>query len=174
MNLFPYLVVVAALPGLGRMAFNVRFKKMDRYPRVYRFSESFGPPRIDLRRARILDDYGDDTWATLPINHKIPNDVTRKELDFYAWVYSFMNFDDLLFYLYPVTREYERDPNGDFVYSYLYSLDMALPGNLGSLQEPELEALKSGLTWIWSHWGTDYAPWCQCKHLSAFIGVHPS
>jgi len=147
---------------------------MNRYPRVYALSERFGPPRVDLRQAQILDDYGDDQWATLHVSHRKPTDVTRKELDHYAWVYSFMEFKDLLFYLYPVALEYERNPRGDFIHSFLYSLDRRLEEGLESLSGDDREALKSALVWIWSTWGSDYAPWWQCKHLSEFIDVQPA
>ncbi len=146
---------------------------MDRYPRVYTFSEKYGPPKVDLRRAKILDDYGWDQWATLEISHRVPKDVSRKQLDHYGWVYSFMEFKDLLFYLYPVALEYERDPCGDFVDSFLYALDRRFDEGLKLLSDEDREALKAGLFWIWSDWGSDYAPWWQCKNLSAFIGVDP-
>lgn len=146
---------------------------MDRYPRVYSFSERHGPPRIDLRMAQIRDDYGDDQWATLAVSHRYPNDVSRKELDHYARVYSFMGFRDLLFYLYPVALEYERNPNGDFVHAFLYSLDDRFEEGIKSLSDQDCEALKAGLIWIWSYWASDYAPWWQCKRLSRFIGIDP-
>jgi hypothetical protein len=146
---------------------------MDRYPRVYTFSESYGPPRIDLRRAKILDDYGDDQWSTLEVCHRYPKDVSRKELDHYAWVYPFMEFRDLLFYLYPVALEYERNPTCDFVHSFLYSLDSGFEEGVAELSDEDREALKAGLIWIWSDWGSDYAPWWQCKQLSEFIHVEP-
>lgn len=144
---------------------------MERYPRVYDLSERNGPPRINLRQGQIRDDYGDDTWATLPISHREPRDVTRKELDHYPWVYCFLEFRDLLFYLYPTALEYERNPNCDFIHSFLYSLDNELYGGLKSLDESDRDALKAGLVWIWSDWGSGYAPWSQCRGLCDFIGI---
>ena len=60
-------------------------------------SKKYGPPKISLRDARILDDYGDESHATRPIQHRVPEDVSKEDFDFYRHVFSFMEFADLLF-----------------------------------------------------------------------------
>jgi len=41
------------------------------HPLVYELSKRHGPPRIDLRKAEIMDSYGFEGRATLAINHRI-------------------------------------------------------------------------------------------------------
>ena len=67
---------------------------------IYNLSDKFAPPNVDLRKAQILDDYGDESYAQLIVNHKKPDDVNREEFDYYGWVYPFMEPEDLIFYLY--------------------------------------------------------------------------
>lgn len=147
---------------------------MDRYPRVYALSEKYGPPRIDLRRAEIIDSYGDDSYASRPIDHKVPEDVSREDLDFYGWVYAFMKFADLLFYLYPIALEYEKDLRIDCIDSFMYSLDQCLPDEMPKLPEDDREALIAGLNWIWTSGDSGYADWVQCPNLQKAIGVTAS
>ena len=45
-----------------------------KYDDIYKLSTKFSPPEIDLRKARILDDYGDESYAKLIVNHKKPDD----------------------------------------------------------------------------------------------------
>ena len=37
-----------------------------------------------LRKAQILDDYGDDSFAKMSVNHNNPDDVKREEFDYYG------------------------------------------------------------------------------------------
>ena len=97
---------------------------------AYKLSERFAPPKTDLRKARILDDYGDDTCATLEISHKRPEDPSIEEFNFYGWVYPFMDPEDLLFYLYSVSLVADDvhtiDDGPDWLQSYLFSFDRSL------------------------------------------------
>ena len=86
-------------------------------------SERFSPPRINLRDGRILDDYGDTRSAELPIAHRYVGDVKANELDKYNDVWPFLNAEDLLFYLYPVLKDFDSNPQCEHIDRYLYSLD---------------------------------------------------
>lgn len=141
------------------------------HPRVHALSKKFGPPRIDLRKAEILDSYGDESYATRPIHHRVPEDVSREDLDFYGWVYAFMEFEDLLFYLYPVISEYARDNSLDCIDSFMYSLDRCVPEKSSQLKPDDQENFNEGLQWIWSAAPPGDADWVQCPNLQAAIGV---
>ena len=147
---------------------------MDRFPRVYALSKKYGPPRIDLRRAEIIDSYGDESYATRPIDHKVPENVSREDLDFYGWVYAFMKFPDLLVYLYPIALEYEKDLRIECIDGFMYSLDRCLPDEMPKLPEDDREALIAGLNWIWTSGDSGYADWVQCPNLQEAIGVTAS
>jgi hypothetical protein len=144
---------------------------MDRYPRVYSLSKRYGPPEINLRDAELLDSFGDESYATRPIDHKVPENVSRKDLDFYGWVYAFMGFRDLLFYLYAVALEYEKDNRMDCVDGFMDSLDRLLPEEMPTLPDDDRDALIAGLTWIWNSGNAGYADWVQCPNLQRAIGV---
>jgi len=139
-------------------------------PLVYALSRKYSPPRIDLRTAEIMDAYGDERYATRPINHRVPEDVSREDLDFYGWVYAFMSFEDLLFYLYPIALEYERDRCLDCIDPFLYSLDRCVPLESSKLPTQDQRGLLDGLQWIWDAAPLDYADWVQCPNLQAAIG----
>lgn len=140
-------------------------------PLVYALSRKYGPLKIDLRAAEIMDSHGDDRFATRPIEHRIPEDVSREDLDFYGWIYAFMKFPDLLFYLYPVALEYQRDNGLDCVDSFMYSLDRCVPVESAKLSPDDQNALLDGLRWIWESAPLGYADWVQCRNLQAAIGV---
>ncbi len=149
-------------------------QKMNRYPQVYSLSRRHGPPKINLRDAEILDSCGDESYATRPINHQVPEDVSREDLDFYGWVYAFMEFRDLIFYLYPVALEYEKDIRIDCVDPFMYSLDRFISGEMSKLSEEDREALVSGLKWIWHSGELGYADWIQCPNLQKAINISVS
>jgi hypothetical protein len=141
------------------------------HPSVYSLSRKYGPPKIDLRRAEILDSYGDESYATHPINHRVPEDVIRADFDYYGWVYPFMEFEDLLYYLYPIALEYERDNSLDCIDSFMYSLDGKVPYDSSKLPAEDQQALVDGLRWIWNAAPLGFADWVQCPNLQAAIGV---
>ncbi len=118
-----------------------------------------------------MDSYGDEAYATRPIHHKVPEDVSREDLDFYGGVYSFMGFEDLLFYLYPIAREFERDKCLDCIDAFLYSLERLFPLMSVSLSPGDQEALLDGLHWIWNAAPLGYADWIQCPNLQAALGI---
>jgi hypothetical protein len=142
-----------------------------KYKEVYDLSYKFSPPKIDLRKAEILDSYGDDSHAKLPINHNKPEDVTREELDYYRWIYSFIEVEDLLFYFYAILIEYEKDKKLDCIDSFMYTTDRIILDIQKSLEHQDLEVLKLGFTRIWEIGGNDYADWQQCPNLQRFIGI---
>ncbi|MEL6815989.1 MAG: hypothetical protein AAFP03_14445 [Cyanobacteria bacterium J06598_3] len=142
-----------------------------KYPEVYDLSCKFSPPKIDLRKAEILDSYGDDSYAKLPINHNQPENVKREEFDYYGWVYPFMEVEDLLFYFYAILIEYEKDKGLDCIDSFMYSMDRVILGLQNSLKVQDLEALKQGFIRIWEIGGDGYADWYQCPNLQKFIGI---
>lgn len=104
---------------------------------LYALSCRFAPPEIDLRQAQIIDDYGHEDYAKMPINHQKPDDVRREEFDYYGWIYPFMKPKDLLFYLYAVVRECQKDMNLDWLDSYMYSMDREVNGLMDILSEKE-------------------------------------
>jgi hypothetical protein len=138
---------------------------------VYLMSRKYGPPKIDLRTAEIMDSYGDESCAKLPINHRVPEDVSKEDFDYYQWIFAFMGFEDLLFYLYPIALEYERDNSLNCIDSYMYSLDRFLPEASAKLPPKDQQALVDGLRWIWDAAPLGYADWVQCPNLQGAIGV---
>lgn len=118
------------------------------HPRVYELSTRHGPPKTDLRIGDIMDDWGDDARATRPINHQVPEDVSREDLDFYQHGFPYMSFTDMLFYLYPVALENEKETGEYWVDSLLGCIDYRLPDEWGKLSEEDQSALKEGLQWI--------------------------
>jgi hypothetical protein len=141
-----------------------------KHQNVYELSRRYGPPGVDLRQARIADDYGDEAHATMPICHKKPEDVTRDHLDYYGWIYPFLKPHDLLFYLYPIAREHEARPPLECVDSFLYSLNAVIDSIMGTLTEEEREALRDGMRWMWQSGGSKYADWSGRK-LQKAIGI---
>ena len=138
---------------------------------VYELSLSYSPPKINLRDARILDDYGDESNAKRKINHNRPEDVSREDLDYYAWEYSFMQFEDLMFYFYPIALEYEKDSSIECIDSFMYSLDRHLPISKQRLSQQNILAIQEGLRWILESGETGYADWAQCPNLQTEIGI---
>jgi len=118
-----------------------------------------------------MDDYGDESHAKLLISHENPNEVKRAEFDYYAWVYAFLEPEDLLFYLYPMVREFVDNQELECIDSYFYSMDKALCKLVGKLSEDETKVLANAFEVIWEHGGDDNADWAQCKNLQKLIGV---
>ena len=142
------------------------------HPTVYSLSRKYGPPEIDLHKAEIMDSYGDETCATHPINHRIPEDVTRDDFDHYQMVFAFMGFKDLLFYLYPIALEFERDKCLHCVDFFLYSLNRFVPEESSMLSAEDQQGFLEGLRWIWDAAPLGYADWVQCPNLQAAIGKY--
>ena len=142
-----------------------------KYEEIYKLSYKFSPPKIDLRKAEILDSYGDESYAKLPINHNNPEDVTREEFNYYGGIYPFMEVEDLLFYFYTILIEYEKDKKLGCINDFMYTIDRRILTIQKSLEHQDLEALKLGFTRIWEIGGNDYADWGQCPNLQKFIGI---
>lgn len=138
---------------------------------IYNLSMKFAPPKIDLRRAQILDDYGDESYAKLLVDHKKPDDVKREEFDYYGWIYPFMEPEDLLFYLYSIVIEYSKDREIDCIDSFMYSMDRELSKLQGNLSVADKETLKKAFKQIWEIGGDDYADFAQCKNIQNLIGI---
>lgn len=144
------------------------------HPLVYELSMKYGPPRIDLRKAWIMDSHGDDTFAGEPLHHRVPEDVSRQHLDRYQAVYAFMEFADLLFYLYPIAAELERDPSLFCIESFIWSLNGHVPTESASLPAEDQRAFLDGLKWLWDSappGSPDFPDWYHCPNLQAAIGV---
>lgn len=118
-----------------------------KYPSVYDLSSRYGPPGTNLRQARIRDYHGDASFAPRPVRHRHPEDVSREDLEYYHDVFAFMEFRDLLFYLYPVAFECEKDSRLP-IFFYLGFLERSL-GQVRSLPAGDQEAVFNGLRWIW-------------------------
>ena len=138
---------------------------------IYNLSKKFSPFKIDLRKVQILDDYGDESYAKLVVNHKKPDDVKREEFDYYGWVYPFVELEDLLFYLYPIVIEYSKDKETDCIDSFMYSMDRELATLLKKLNNDDKVALETAFKVIWNVGGDDYADFAQCKNLQELIGI---
>ncbi|QDT13981.1 hypothetical protein [Alienimonas californiensis] len=148
------------------------------HPAVLALSEKFGPPKINLRQAELLDGYGynQGEYAQRPIAHNMPWHVSREDLDYYWSVFSFMSDEpgSLLFYLYPVALEFERDPALDASDGLLYVLDMNYSALQPLLREAEdAAAFAEGLNWMLTVGGPDGAAFWQCPNLIPLLtGEH--
>ena len=143
------------------------------YEDIYNLSGKFAPPKVDLRKAQILDDYGDESYAKLIVSHKKPDDVKREEFDYYGWVYPFMEPEDLIFYLYPMLIEYKKDREIDSIDSFMYSIDREIDNLVPKLSEEEAEVLKFAFKVIWEIGSNDdLNDWYQCENIQKFIGVN--
>ena len=118
------------------------------HQKVYQFSKKFGPPNFDLRSAEIADEWGDETYAKRIIDHKVPEDVSREDFDYYTHIYNHMDLEDLFFYLYPIALEYSKDPDFDRIDSFISALNTKLPEKIKDLSNSDVEALKEGVDWI--------------------------
>ena len=144
-----------------------------KYEDIYNLSCKFAPPKVDLRKAQILDDYGDESYAKLIVNHKKPGDVKREEFDYYGWVYPFMEPEDLIFYLYPILIEYEKDREIDCIDSFMYSMDREINNLLPKLSDGQKSVLKMAFNEIWKVGSNDdFNDWYQCENIQKFIGVN--
>lgn len=140
------------------------------HPLVHDLSTKYGPPRIDLRTAWIMDSHGNASGATRAMHHRSPDDVSRDDLEFYGAVYAFMDFYDLLFYLYPVAREFEQDTSLECIDSFLYSLNGHVPSESIPLPAEDRQGLLEGLAWVWGA-APRNGVWVQCPNLQSAIGV---
>lgn len=139
---------------------------------VHDLSTSFAPPRMNLRTAARLDSpYGDDNFTFRDINHREISDVTRADLDFYAWCFSYMDFPSLLFYLYPVASHYEADNALECVDPFLYSLERFVPNCSSSLLALQQSAIYSGVRWIRDSCKSNPADFSACPNLRSAIGL---
>ncbi|MFK8049602.1 MAG: hypothetical protein AB8B81_14345 [Halioglobus sp.] len=141
------------------------------YQDIYNLSKSFGPPKISLRDGQILDDYGSEKFSKLPIDHKSPDDVKLEEIEYYGWVYPFLEPRDLIFYLYPLLVEFQKDMSLDCFDSFMYSMDRELEGLLESLSSEQVATLKSAFELVWNLGGDDGSDWFGCPNLQKFIGI---
>ncbi len=83
-----------------------------------------------------------------------------------------MNFEDLLFYFYPLAREYEKDRSLDCIDSFLYSFDRHWKIQKKNVNTEDRMAIIEGLQWMWDVGGNDYADFEQCPNLIAEINTN--
>ena len=112
---------------------------------LYGLSSKYGPPSIDLKNGRIMDDYGDTSCAKVSVKHKIPEDVSREELDYYHDVYAFLNPEDLIFYLYPMWHEFKNDPSLNCIDNFVYSLEAGIDYLLTEIDESDIKIVSRAL-----------------------------
>ena len=141
------------------------------YQEIYNLSKSFGPPKTDLRQGQILDDYGDESFAKLKVNHQTPCDVKRKEIDYYGWVYPFLEPTDLIFYLYPLLVEFKKDQEIDCFDSYVYSMDRNIIGLLKLLTTEQKKVIKMSFKLIWDLSDEKSVDWFSCPNLQKLVGL---
>jgi len=142
-----------------------------RYEDIYNLSRKYSPPKVDLRCAKILDDYGNNTYAKLTLNHSSPDKVKREEFDYYGWVYPFMEQEDLLFYLYAMVIEYENNTELDSIDSFMYSMDREIVELQKILTDDEKQTLIKAFKLIWNIGRDDWTDWYQCKNLQKLISI---
>jgi len=125
-----------------------------------------------LFKADVLDCYGDKSFCKGPeVNHRVPQDVSKKELEYYgSFAFVYMEFEDLLFYLYPVALYYEQDWEIDAIHSLLMSLERHHT-KIAKLAQEDQDALIAGLKWIWFSGDSRFALWSECENLQRIIGV---
>ena len=140
------------------------------HPAVLALSEGFAPPRVNLRQAEILDACGDASSATHHVSHSRPWDVMRADLDAYPDAWTFMDPTDLLFYLWPVATEYERDPTLTAVDMFVPSLDRCVPELLPQLDAPQRAALAEGVAWLRGDHG-DHNLVFGCANLESLLMI---
>ena len=133
-----------------------------KYEKVYNLSKRFGPPNWNLRSAELADEWGDGTHAKRPIDHKVPEDVSREDFDYYGSVYFHMEVEDLLFYLYPIAIEYSKDKSFDVVEDFVAALNCKLSEKIDVLTEEDIEALKEGVDWIFHLHDINDEEWFNC------------
>lgn len=150
---------------------NKKFK--GKYPEIYELSYKYRNPQINLRDARILDDYGDEEYATRLLNHRLPEYVVREDFDFYGWVYAFMNFDDLLFYIYPMLIEFEGDSSIDVIDSFFYSLERLVENGqyANYLDEIGVSVFQKSILKFHEIDKDREIPWWQCTNLCELVGI---
>jgi len=137
---------------------------------VYELSFRHSPPQTDIRKANILDDYGNEAYSTHPVSHQAPEDVSREDLQFYWRGWSFMEMSDLLFYLYPVASHFEANRHLKCIDFFLYTLDLN-SDKLKTLPEADQKGIESGLKWIWEVDGGEFADLGNCLGLQRIIGL---
>lgn len=145
--------------------------KAQLHPEVYKLSRKYGPPETDLRQAEIADSYGSEEHAQRPIAHRVPEDVTDEDLDYYTGIYPHMALEDLVFYLYPIAIRFLHDPEFDRIDSFLYALNFKINQAHHRLDDREREDLKEGLHWLLDMHPTEAADWEWCRHLQRFMGL---
>ncbi|NNJ26073.1 hypothetical protein [Alienimonas chondri] len=141
------------------------------HPAVLALSEKFGPPGIDLRQARIIDDYGEDSSATHPIRHLSPWDVSREDCEFYqSFVFMGGCPTSLLFYLYPVALLYDQSGHLEAVHSFLFALNAYLPDLLTETTTSDQATLAEGLIWMYEAHGPDPDLFAGFENLIPLLG----
>ncbi len=141
--------------------------------KLYEFSKSFGPPKKDLRFARIADDWGDDKYAKMPILHKFPEDVTIEELNYYPPGWAFMDIDSVLFYAFSVFK-YHGDPaNKEFSSqngneNFFYFLDRHIDI---LVKKESIEVLFDSIKIMWYE-NPFFFDLIQCPKLQDVLDIH--
>ena len=111
---------------------------------AYSISIKHAPPHVNIREARIADDYGREDMAKLAITHTVPNEVTYEQLLYYGDVWVFVDESDLLFYLWPVLQcfvAYKSSGDCDFYHSYLSALNLRWPAIVNLVTSVELHVI---------------------------------
>jgi len=136
-----------------------------KYSDLYALAKQYSPPCVNLRQAKIRDDYGIKTYAKLPVLHELPQDVRRGELTYYAQVYPFLQASDLLFYFYSIFLEFEKDPDLECIDFFMYSLNRELPSLMEALSPPEQACLTHYLKQLLEIDGNEYIDWQACEQV---------
>ena len=137
---------------------------------IYNFSKKFAPPKTTLKSAEIMSEWGKSTLEDRVIDHSDPKNVTREEIEFYTMIYAFLEFEDFLFYLYPMIKEFIKDKNFDNLDFFLYSFDSKLLKNINKLSNEDIKILRKTLTWLSEQHGVEYSGIDQTYNIQRFIG----
>ena len=137
---------------------------------IYIFSKKYSPPKTTLKDAEIMSEWGETQLEDREVDHSDPGNVSREEIEFYTMVYSFLEFEDFLFYLYPMAREFEKDKDFDNMEFFITSFDSVLNKNLKKLNEEDHQTLKRALLWLSELHPIEYSGIDETLNIQKFIG----
>ena len=140
-----------------------------KHSQLYALSKRYSPPTVNLQQGKILDDHGIETYAKLTIDHEMPENVSRDELNYYPHVYAFLKAEDLLFYFYPIFIAFEIDRNLECIDSFMFSLDRNLPQLIRQITLEEQEILTDYLKTLLEIDGNEYIHWQTMENVLTLV-----
>lgn len=125
----------------------------------YELSIKYAPPKINMRDAKILDYYGDDSYCTHIVNHKNPDDVTLKDhLKYGLDCWAFMDGKSLLFYFYTIIKNKLKEIVVEDEF-FFYSLNRKLI----DMDQVDIDIIQEIL------WNVDKEHWCCDENSTPYL-----